>query len=480
LKSAADNLALEIGLDVANTEFRDLEPAAVAQAKLCVMDYLSCALASTALPWCSQAIAFARASSGEEAPETGLGTARKGAGIIGTSWRTSPGDAAFANAVLGHALVRDDMHLGSVSHLGVVVIPPLLATVERRPASGRQFIAALVAGYQTGGEVGRAILDVEVAKIHRPTGITGPLAGAAAAARVLGLDGPTAGRAIAIAANTVAGYNEWAATGGSEMFFHPGFAARNAITAVDLAVAGAYASPSAIEGPAGLFAAFGKRRRVRSGQREILDVFFKPVPACNYAQSAAQAARELSARERIDVERVERVEIRVARAAALYPGCDSTGPFEHVLQAKMSIQYNVAAALIKGHFDEANFVPANQPALLRLAARCSLLIDKSFTRAYPGRQGAEVTVYGSAGERWSQRLSDVVAAGEAEVRDRFQLAATGALGLEQAERLAAEIDALEKLPTTRTLAALLQPARSAGIKRPARTGTRRGTGLRAR
>jgi 2-methylcitrate dehydratase PrpD len=480
LKSAADNLALEIGRDVANTEFRDLESAAVAQAKLCIMDFLSCALASTALPWSSQAIAFARASSGDEASEPRSASARKSAAIIGTPWRTSPGDAAFANAVLGHALVRDDMHLGSVSHLGVVVIPPLLATVERRPASGRQFIAALVAGYQTGAEIGRAILDVDVAKIHRPTGITGPLAGAAAAARVLGLDGPTTGQAIAIAANTVAGYNEWAATGGSEMFFHPGFAARNAITAVELAVAGAYASPSAIEGPAGLFAAFGRRRCVRSGQREILDVFFKPVPACNYAQSAAQAAREISVRERIDIEQIERVEIRVARAAALYPGCDSTGPFEHVLQAKMSIQYNVAAALVKGHFDEENFLTASQPALLRLAARCSLLIDKAFTRAYPGRQGAEVIVYGSAGERWSQRVSDVVPAGEAEVRERFQLAATRALGLEQAERLASEIDALEKRPTTRTLAALLQPASSAGLKRPARSGTKRGIGLPAR
>ena len=34
------------------------------------------------------------------------------------------GDAAFANAVMGHGLVREDMHSGSVSQLGIVVLLP--------------------------------------------------------------------------------------------------------------------------------------------------------------------------------------------------------------------------------------------------------------------------------------------------------------------------------------------------------------------
>jgi 2-methylcitrate dehydratase PrpD len=406
---------------------------------------------------------------------------RKGAGIIGTPWRTSPGDAAFANAVLGHALVRDDMHLGSVSHLGVVVIPPLLATVERRPASGRQFIAALVAGYQTGGRDRprdsrcRRRENSPAHRHHRSDRPARPQRHACSGSMELRRPGDRDRGQHRRRLQRVGRYrrqrNVFPSRLRGPQRDHRGRTGRGRCLRL----------AERDRGPGGTASRLSaSHRRVRSGQREILDVFFKPVPACNYAQSAAQAAREISAKERIDVERVERVEIRVARAAALYPGCDSTGPFEHVLQAKMSIQYNVAAALVKGHFDEANFVPASQPALLRLAARCNLLIDKAFTRAYPGRQGAEVIVYGSAGERWSQRVSDVVPAGEDEVRERFQRAATRALGVEQADKLATELDALEKRPTTRTLAALLQSARSAGSKRPARTGTRRGTGLRAR
>ena len=47
------------------------------------------------------------------------------------------------------------------------------------------------------------------------------------------------------------------------MYFHPGFAARNAITAIELAQAGACGSEHIIEGPAGIVR--GVRPRDRAG-----------------------------------------------------------------------------------------------------------------------------------------------------------------------------------------------------------------------
>jgi len=44
--------------------------------------------------------------------------------------------------------------------------------------------------------------------------------------------------ALGLAANATGGLNEWPYSGGDEMFFHPGFAARNAVTAVELAELG--------------------------------------------------------------------------------------------------------------------------------------------------------------------------------------------------------------------------------------------------
>jgi hypothetical protein len=123
------------------------------------------------------------------------------------------------------------------------------------------------------------------------------------------------------------------------MFYHNGLAARGAVTAVQLAAEGAYASHTALEGDAGMLAAFRRPRppqvpELFADRPEILAVFFKPVPACNFAQTPAQVALALAQRERVRAADIDSVSVRVTKAAALYPGCDASGPFEHILQAK--------------------------------------------------------------------------------------------------------------------------------------------------
>lgn len=323
-------LAVRMAHALAGFAYARLGPEVVAKAKLCIYDLLSSALAAGELPWSRQSAAIARANSG--------GAAR-GAVIIGTSDVVSIHDAAFANGVRSHGLVRDDMHVGSVSHLGTVLIPTLLALTHTAKASGEDLLTALVAGYEVGGKVGRMLMDVEVSKVFRPTGSVGPIAAAAAGAKLLGLDEQQTTTALALAANMAAGYNEWAATGGSEMFFHNGLAARGAVTAVQLAAEGAYASPTALDGDAGMLAAFRRPRpplvpELFADRPEILAVFFKPVPACNFAQTPAQAALAIAGRHKVRAVDIDNVAVRVTKAAALYPGCDAEGPFEHILQAK--------------------------------------------------------------------------------------------------------------------------------------------------
>jgi len=421
------------------------------KAKLCIFDFLACAFASRSLPWCRHAVALACNNSAHPDGHA--------ASIIGTNYVVSVHDAAFANAVLGHALVRDDMHLGSVSHLGVVAIPSLLALAERHEVPGQRLLAAIAVAYETGGKLGRAILDVDVSRIFRPTGITGPLAAAAGGAKLLGLNADSFANALGFAANMPAGYNEWAAAGGSEMFFHPGFAARNALAAVELAALGAHASATALDGAAGLLAAFGKPLQPQipmpfEDREEILAVFFKEVPACNFAQTAAQAAREIAMREEVLSADIERVLVRVPYAAASYPGCNVSGPFEHILQAKMSIHYNVAAALCTGNFDERNYLPNEQPEISRVAKLVELIVDDELTAAFPGKQGAEVIVETIDGNRVKYRADDVTPANNTLVRDRFRTAAEQTLGSGTAEQLEHFIDDIESAPDAGQLARL--------------------------
>ena len=432
----AESLSRHIARRARALRFDRLPPEAVAKVKIALLDLLSCAYESLDLSPSVYAMKIAAQGQGR-------------AGVIGTALRVPPGDAAFANAVLSHGLVREDMHTGSVSHLGVVVFPALLALTHGKKVSGRDFIAAAVCGYETGAAVGRAVMDRETVRRIRPTGVTGPLGAALGGALLRGLSEDATVSAVGLAANTTAGFNEWPGSGADDMFFHAGFAARNAVTCVELAEAGAQASEHALDGPAGLFAALGMRER--SGQvrvfaegrpLEILSVYHKPAPACNYAQTACQVARALVAEDGVRADEIEGITVRASAAALGYPGCSGTGPFERVLQAKMSIPYCVAATLIRGAIEEANYRMLKDPEVERLIGVTSLEEGPEFTQAYPGVQGTEVIVKLRGGKTVSRRMADLVPATEAEIRSRFHTACAKVLG---AERAGAIREAVERL-----------------------------------
>ncbi|MBB4426262.1 2-methylcitrate dehydratase PrpD [Bradyrhizobium sp. CIR48] len=428
-------LALDIGY---------FGPDVIAKAKLCLLDFLSCAFEAGHHPWSRQAIAIAQA--GDSAT------------IIGTSQLSSPADAAFANAVMGHGLVREDMHAASIAHHGVVIWPALLALSEQTPLHGAGLLTAAIIGYETGARIGRALLTSDLARLYRPTGLVAPLGAALAGSFARGLSEDQATSAIAIAANTSSGLNEWPHAGGSDMYFHPGFAASNAIKAIGLAAAGAFGSETILEGEAGLFAAYRRQAAPDSialfpnGECEIMAVYNKPVPACNFAQTAAQAALRVS-HELASAEEIDRVVIRAPDAAVRYPGCDSIGPYRNALQAKMSIPFSVAATLARGEIEEDNYAELDDADIIRLISVTELKAEAGFTAAFPGKQGAEVSVQLRDDRTIRHALPDVIAATPADIRARFRSSAAGVLGEDRAHRLEQLIDDCEQLGNAGDIAA---------------------------
>jgi 2-methylcitrate dehydratase PrpD len=360
------------------------------------------------------------------------------------------------------------MHTGSVSHLGIVVLPPLLALAQQRRVDGRSFAAAAIVGYEVGGRIGRAIVTPEFARTFRPTGFTGPLAAAAACSRLLGLDEAGTASALSLAANFVGGQNQWPHTGADEMFFEAGVAARNGLTAAQLAALGAYGSEKALDGEAGLLTAYrpdhkAPEVRLFDGEPEIMSVFFKPVPVCNFAQTPCLAAVALAKGKKFDPSEIVAVEVSASRAAKAYPGCDYAGPFARVLQAKMSIHYAVASALLRGSVDEASYLKLDDPTLLALAARVTVKAGDDFTAAFPAKQGAEVTVRLKDGRVLSHRLEDVIPADLDLIRRRFRSAAAKAIGADAARALEAAVDDLDRSTDVGALMQLaLAPVAKAG------------------
>ena len=147
----------------------------IAKAKICLLDFLSCAFEARNHPWSRQAIGIAR-------------EVRDGATVIGTRTLASPGDAAFANAIMGHGLVREDMHAASICHHGVVIWPALLALSERTTYPARNSCRR---DHRLRGrrQIGRALFTAELARLFRPTGLVAPIGAALAgsyAARPVG------------------------------------------------------------------------------------------------------------------------------------------------------------------------------------------------------------------------------------------------------------------------------------------------------
>ena len=190
----------------------------------------------------------------------------------------------------GHGLVREDMHTGSVSHLGIVVLPALLALAEQRGIDGPSFVAAAIVGYEVGGR--------SAARWSRPNS-PDPSARPASPARLLpprpapACSDSTRRRpqnALSLAANMVGGQNQWPHTGADEMFFEAGIAARNGLTAARLADSAPMArrrrstARRACSPPIGRTGT-APRCSPFDGEPEILSVFFKPVPVCNFAQT---------------------------------------------------------------------------------------------------------------------------------------------------------------------------------------------------
>ena len=269
----------ELARFAARTDARTLPPEVVAKGKACLLYGMAVGIACMRVAQPAQA---ARATAG-----AGTGAATR----FFDDAKCDAGLAAFANGVLFHSRVQDDAH--PAGHVGVVVIPAALAMAETLAADGADLIAALVAGYETALRIGRDHAADLSARGFRTTPMYGVFGAAAAAGRLLGFDERTMTHALALAANMAGGLREYSESGSEDFPFHAGTAAGNGIMAARLAAAGATSGPTALDGKAGFFRAYGERdattrpadrgprQRLRNARHHLQALSDLPVPSRN-------------------------------------------------------------------------------------------------------------------------------------------------------------------------------------------------------
>src|SRR5712691_13483703 len=193
-QSQSANLTLALAEQVSSVTYDELPEPVRTLARQCVLDYFGVALAGADDPLVAILI--------DELAEAG-GAAQ--AGIIGRQARLPALSAALVNGAIGHALDYDDVNLAMPGHPSVAILPGLLALAEARQSSGREVIAAFVAGYETACRIGSALRPGHYDLGFHATGTVGAFGAAAACARLIGLDAAATAQALGIAGTQAAG-----------------------------------------------------------------------------------------------------------------------------------------------------------------------------------------------------------------------------------------------------------------------------------
>jgi len=304
--------------------------------------------------------------------------------------------AALHNGGVSHVVEMDDVDRASVIHPAAVVIPAALALSERVGASGRDFLTAVIVGYEVAIRVGEAVGKAHYFHWHN-TATCGVFGAAAAAGWLLGLDRERMTWALGSAGTQAGGLWEFIADGAMSKHLHTGRAAANGVLAAELAALGFTGARRILEGRQGFFAATASDGDPSAVTRDLGDgwklpgVSIKPYPSCRHTHSAIDAALALRAEHGIAADDVAGVDIGAYHSTIDLT--DNPAP-AHLYAAKFSVQYCVARALIDGAVTLGDFTDARivEPAARDLMARMTVYLDAALDARYPREFPSEVTV----------------------------------------------------------------------------------------
>ncbi len=295
---------------------------------------------------------------------------------IGFGRSLAPPWAALVNGTAAHALDFDDNFDPAKAHASAVLVPAILALAEAEGASGRDCIDAYIAGLQILGRVGQGVNPVHRNRGWHATATVGAIGAAAACARLLRLDAERAAYAVSIATSMAAGFMSQFGTMTKPL--HAGLAAKSGVMAASLARAGIDAGHDTLDGPTGMnrlmvgpdFEALrdglthvehGQNLRfetARIGDPLLIlssGLKTKRFPNCGSAHRAMDGILTIKQNKNIKLDQVDAIHIYAP--VTHLNNLMYTDP-QDALQAKFSLEYGVACALVTGNAALGDFTDA--------------------------------------------------------------------------------------------------------------------------
>jgi 2-methylcitrate dehydratase PrpD len=324
--------------------------------------------------------------------------------------RNSPLLAAMANAAASHVAEQDDVHNGSVFHPATVVFPAALAVAQALGASGKRFLAASVAGYETGIRVGE-FLGRSHYKVFHTTGTAGTIAAAAAVGNLLELDAQQMRHAFGSAGTQSAGLWEFLRTAADSKQLHTAHAAAAGLTAAYLARDGFTGADRIFDGPQGMAAGMssdadpGKLADGLGSRWATAETSFKYHASCRHTHPAADALAQVMREHRLHAQDIEHVIAHVHQGAI-----DVLGPVTDpatVHQSKFSMGTVLALVARYEHAGLPEFEHHfRDEATMALRDRVEMRLDEEVDAAYPRRWIGKVTLRTKDGRELHGRVDE--------------------------------------------------------------------------
>lgn len=342
----------------------------------CLLDYVGCFLVGRR--FCE--------SQGRLASEVGGGCAER----------------ALWYGFLAHMIELDDGHRVGMVHPGVPVISALLAVAENHEVNFDDFLHAVLVGYEATVRLACAVQPGCKLRGYHATGTCGTVGAAMAVATLLHLDKAQSRSAFAAATTSAAGLLEMI-TGQSELKpYNAGRAAMDGVMAALFGRHGFLPPDDALGGKRGFLAAMTDAPKLNylsgmpDGKFAVETIYQKPYASCRHCHAPIEAALRLADRIE-DVNDVESICVETYKLAVF-------GHDEKIVQnsseAKMSIPYSVAAALVRksGGIESFSDEAIVDPRIRKIACRVRVVERSDFTDVCPAKRIARVILKLSAGK----------------------------------------------------------------------------------
>lgn len=310
--------------------------------------------------------------------------------------------AAYINAAYSHGADLDDGNRISAGHIGTHVISAVFALAEETKTSWKNVFTAINVGYEFFNRIGGAAQPSLYKKGFHSTGVVGAIAAAAASAKVLGLDKTGIYNSVSLAAVQAGGLIIIDESGQGCKPINAANAAKIGVTSALLAERKIEAPSNPLESKKGWFHAFTDGPEIQNITNELGQVFtinqsyLKLYPTCRHTHSCIDAILEIR-KSLFKIQNYSSAMINKIQVFTYPNAIKSAGNILFPVnseEAKFSISFAVAVALIKGRFTLDDLSMGLFDEEIHTTAKLVHLIpDASMENRNKGIRGAKICVH---------------------------------------------------------------------------------------